>query len=98
MCYEIVIFPIRKRHFRVYGWSGAFWEPLERKKDKTKCIYKMCILLHRSKLKIVGKFRDFAEISAKFCKILEKIAEILKIFANFAENLGSERCKRMQIL
>ena len=40
MCYEIVIFPIRKRHFRVRGWSGAFWEPLERKKEKTKCIYR----------------------------------------------------------
>ena len=39
MCYEIVIFPIRKRHFRVRGWSGAFSEPLERKKDKTKCSY-----------------------------------------------------------
>ena len=46
MCYEIVIFPIRKRHFRVRGWSGAFSEPLERKKDKTKCSYKICILLH----------------------------------------------------
>ena len=30
--YKIVNFPIRKRHFRVRGWSGAFWEPLERKK------------------------------------------------------------------
>ena len=39
MCYEIVIFPIRKRHFRVRGWSGAFSEPLERKKDKTKCSF-----------------------------------------------------------
>ena len=39
MCYEIVIFPIRKRHFRVRGWSGAFSEPLERKKEKTKCSY-----------------------------------------------------------
>ena len=29
---EMVDFPIRKRHFRVRGWSGAFWEPLERKK------------------------------------------------------------------
>ena len=40
MCYEIVIFPIRKRHFRVRGWSGAFSEPLEIKKDKTKCSYR----------------------------------------------------------
>ena len=39
MCYEIVIYPKRKRHSRVRGWSRAFWEPLERKKKKTKCIY-----------------------------------------------------------
>ena len=36
---EMVDFPIVKRHFRVRGWSGAFWELLERKKDKTKCSY-----------------------------------------------------------
>ena len=36
----MVDFPIRKREFRVCGWSGAFWEPLERKKEKTKCIYR----------------------------------------------------------
>ena len=35
----MVDFPIRKRDFRVRTWSGAFWEPLERKKEKTKCIY-----------------------------------------------------------
>ena len=34
MCYEIVIFPKRKRHFRVRGWSGALSEPLERKKKR----------------------------------------------------------------
>ena len=36
---QMVDFPIRKRDFRVRSWSGAFWEPLERKKEKTKCIY-----------------------------------------------------------
>ena len=36
----MVNFPIRKRDFRVRGWSGAFWEPLGRKKEKTKCIYR----------------------------------------------------------
>ena len=36
---KMVDFPIRKRDFRVRTWSGAFWEPLERKKEKTKCIY-----------------------------------------------------------
>ena len=36
---QMVDFPIRKRDFRVRTWSGAFWEPLERKKEKTKCIY-----------------------------------------------------------
>ena len=34
---KMVDFPIRKWDFRVCGWSGAFWEPLERKKEKTKC-------------------------------------------------------------
>ena len=43
-----------------------------------------CTVL-KSKFKV---FRDFDEISAKFCKILE----------NFAEMLDLERCKRMQIL
>ena len=37
---KMVDFPIRKWDFRVCGWSGAFWEPLERKKEKTKCIYR----------------------------------------------------------
>ena len=36
---KMVDFPIRKREFRVCGWSGAFWEPQERKEEKTKCIY-----------------------------------------------------------
>ena len=31
-------------------------------------IYTICILLHRSKLKIFAKIRDFAEICANFCK------------------------------
>ena len=35
----MVDFPIRKRDFRVRSWSGAFWEPQERKKEKTKCSY-----------------------------------------------------------
>ena len=35
----MVDFPIGKRHFRVRRWSGAFSEPLERKKEKTKCSY-----------------------------------------------------------
>ena len=48
---EMVDFPIVKWHFWVRGWSGAFWELLERKKDKTKCSYKKCILSHRSDLK-----------------------------------------------
>ena len=30
--YKMVDFPIRKWDFRVCGWSGAFWEALERKK------------------------------------------------------------------
>ena len=35
----MVDFPIRKQDFRVHGRSGAFWEPQERKKEKTKCSY-----------------------------------------------------------
>ena len=35
----MVDFPIRKWDFWVCGWSGAFWGALERKKEKTKCIY-----------------------------------------------------------
>ena len=30
----MVDFPIRKRDFRVRAWSGAFWEPQERKKER----------------------------------------------------------------
>ena len=37
--HEIVDFPIRKRHFRVRGWSGAFWEPLDRKKKRDNQMY-----------------------------------------------------------
>ena len=49
---QMVDFPIRKRDFRVRTWSGAFWEPLERKKEKTKCIYKIRTLLSRFKFTI----------------------------------------------
>ena len=31
---QMVDFPIRKRDFRVRSWSGAFWEPQERKKKR----------------------------------------------------------------
>ena len=68
---QMVDFPIRKRDFRVRSWSGAFWEPQERKKEKTKCSYKICIPLHRSKLKFAVfrtiNFCDFFMIFAKFC-------------------------------
>ena len=47
----MVDFPIRKRDFRVRSWSGAFWEPQERKKEKTKCSYKIDIPFDRSNLK-----------------------------------------------
>ena len=62
----MVDFPIRKREFRVCGWSGAFWEPLERKKEKTKCIYKICILLATLIFKIL---QNFEELFQKFRKI-----------------------------
>ena len=64
---QMVDFPIRKRDFRVRTWSGAFWEPLERKKEKTKCIYKICILL-------ATLIFNFLQIFDKlFSKILTKI-------------------------
>ena len=86
MCYEIVIFPIRKRHFRVRGWSGAFSEPLERKKDKTKCSYKICILLHRSNLKFC---RFFANFFAKISGFLQNFAEFLRNFSKNQQNFDA---------
>ena len=71
---KMVDFPIRKWDFRVCGWSGAFWEPLERKKEKTKCIYKILIPLHRSTLKYLSIFRFY------FCNFLHQISSF---FANF---------------
>ena len=55
----MVDFPIRKWDFWVCGWSGAFWGALERKKEKTKCIYKISILLHLSRLKIYSFSHKF---------------------------------------
>ena len=54
---KMVDFPIRKWDFRVCGWSGVSGSPWREKKEKTKCIYKICILLHRSDLKISAKNR-----------------------------------------
>ena len=85
---QMVDFPIRKRDFRVRTWSGAFWEPLERKKEKTKCIYKICNPSHRSKFKIFAKFVNFfvmfcsnlcknpffRQFSTKFAPILMKFS------------------------
>ena len=56
---KMVDFPIRKWDFRVCGWSGAFWEPLERKKEKTKCIYKTIWLNFQNLRKILKKISDF---------------------------------------
>ena len=58
---KMVDFPIRKREFRVCGWSGAFWEPLERKKEITKCSYKICKPLHRHKFNFCNKIEMFAK-------------------------------------
>ena len=59
---EMVDFPIGKWHFWVRGWSGAVWELLEKKKDKTKCSYKSNTLLRRSNLKTLQKLdKVFAE-------------------------------------
>ena len=37
--YEMIDFPIRKRHFLVWWSVGGPWEPPGRKKDETKCSY-----------------------------------------------------------
>ena len=37
--YKMVDFTIRKRDFRVRGWSGASWESLERKKKRGNQMY-----------------------------------------------------------
>ena len=42
--YEMIDFPIRKRHFLVWWSVGGPWEPPGRKKDETKCSYKFHIL------------------------------------------------------
>ena len=63
----MVDFPIRKWDFRVCGWSGAFWEPLERKKEKTKCIYKICILLAALIYNILHNFCEISGFLQKKC-------------------------------
>ena len=69
---QMVDFPIRKRDFRVRAWSGAFWEPLERKKDKTKCSFKIVTLSHRSQRKKLAEFHlkisRFLQNFPKFCQ------------------------------
>ena len=65
---KMVDFPIRKWDFRVCGWSGAFWEPLERKKEKTKCIYKISIPSHLSKFKFYRFSHNFRKKKDNFMK------------------------------
>ena len=69
---QMVDFPIRKRDFRVRTWSGAFWEPLERKKEKTKCIYKIRKMDFWNSANFRRISRNFHEISS----FLETFAEI----------------------
>ena len=65
---QMVDFPTRKGDFRVRSWSGAFWEPQERKKEKTKCSYNICNPSHRSKFKILAKFRrTLSYFCSNFC-------------------------------
>ena len=60
---QMVDFPIRKRDFRVRSWSGAFSEPLERQKEKTKCSYKIINPSHRAESKISLKtYQNFSEL------------------------------------
>ena len=101
----MVDFPKRKWDFRVCGWFGAFWGPLERKKEKTKCIYKIVTILHRSDLQISKNFADFRRMFTTFGDFLQKTRDFhkndekkIQELINFAEILNSERCKRMQLL
>ena len=62
---------------------------------------KICILLHRFKLKISAKFRDFSEISAIFCKILEnspKFCKCLLFLRKFGVWSRAKECRSFQIL
>ena len=56
----MVDFPIRKQDFRVRGWSGAFWEPQERKKKKTKCSYRQVEKKPAAERRFFIKKIDFA--------------------------------------
>ena len=81
---QMVDFPIRKRDFRVRSWSGAFWEPLGRKKEKTKCIYKILIPLHRFTLKYLSIFVfNFAIFSTKFHHFLRILNQFHVISSRF---------------
>ena len=91
---EMVDFPIRKQDFRVRGWSGAFWEPQERKKEKTKCSYKNIIPLHRSKFNILANFHR--KVLAIF-KISSKILLFFTIFIGFCTDLDENFSEFRQI-
>ena len=70
--YEMVDFPIRNRQFRVSGWSGAFWEPLETEKKKN-VLARFAILRTARNAKKISRisFKHFA-IFAKFCETSPK--------------------------
>ena len=79
------------------GFSGLWvvWSllgaPGEKKKEKTKCIYKICIPLHRSESKNSRKFRQhFAFFWLKFSKISIRISvfhtDFHEISSEFHEN------------
>ena len=83
---KMVDFPIRKWDFRVCGWSGAFWEPLERKKRENQMylqdIHAFAPLRTQDFSKIATcfswiyrNFSRFCRISIKFYKILTKFRQ-----------------------
>ena len=82
----MVDFTTRKRHFGVVGYFGAFSEPLERKKDKTKCSYKIYTLLHHSEFKMSTNYLLFFLFPKKIpCVFLFEFAIVR---ANFDEKFS----------
>ena len=86
----MVDFPIRKQDFRVRGWSGAFSEPLERKKDKTKCSYmprrKNCF---RPRKRFLPKKEPFVQPRNLIADLLQNLIENLppNLIVNLHRNL-----------
>ena len=94
---EMIDFLIGKWHFWVRGWSGAVWELLERKKEKTKCSYRMNTAPNsKVQFRIVKLFSKienaffnlhFAILDPNFDEILSESRQIFEKISKSIENL-----------